>query len=294
MSHFSRTEAMQATPCGYRGNNTVRSWRAVNGVMTPFEPGVIDVRTHLWELFRDSKKVAVVLGSDEHSYPPTFRSSRARRQWACRVWTISTMTQVNDGKISPNPKFTLPEDYGLWSAADGAPVLHAGADAMERGSTKNSRRRIIISYSQPMRKGSVWNECKRTASARINHKPARCEEEIMNPMKQFLIILCLFAAIIGCRAQERFDVAEHSKREYQIPMRNSVKLLACVYTTGHARIPFCSIARRTALRPTERTSQPARAVADSVDEGRIHLRLSGCARKDDERRRVRNYFVPSR
>ncbi|HLP17049.1 MAG TPA: metallophosphoesterase [Bacteroidota bacterium] len=103
----------------YEGDNTVRSWRSVNGVMTPFESGVIDVRNHLWELFSNSKKVAVVLGSDEHNY----HRSLITRTTPVGVMSVDDLNRdgiLNDGKISPNPKFTYPTWFMVCGGA-GAP-----------------------------------------------------------------------------------------------------------------------------------------------------------------------------
>ena len=103
----------------YGGNNTVRSWRAVNGVMTPFEPGVIDVRNHLWELFSNSK---------ESGGRARVRRARYHRSLITRTTPVGVpaVDDLNhDGKlerrkISPNPKFTYPTWFMVCGGA-GAP-----------------------------------------------------------------------------------------------------------------------------------------------------------------------------
>ena len=63
-------------PCGghiqdtmwYLGNNNIRAYYFRNDSLKATEPGIIDVRNQLTRLFAASPKVAVVLGSDEHSY----------------------------------------------------------------------------------------------------------------------------------------------------------------------------------------------------------------------------------
>jgi 3',5'-cyclic AMP phosphodiesterase CpdA len=53
----------------YSGNNNVRAYkRDETGEVAPFADGIIDVRNKLWTMISNAKKVALVLGSDEHNY----------------------------------------------------------------------------------------------------------------------------------------------------------------------------------------------------------------------------------
>ncbi len=101
------------------GDNTVRSYRAVNGTMTPFDYGVIDMRDRLWEVISRSKKVAAVLGSDEHNY----HRSLITNTTPVGVPELDDLNHdgiLNDGRFSPDAKFTHPTWFMVCGGA-GAP-----------------------------------------------------------------------------------------------------------------------------------------------------------------------------
>ncbi|MGE5314833.1 MAG: metallophosphoesterase family protein [Acidobacteriota bacterium] len=103
----------------YSGNNQIRAWRKVDGTMTGFDAGVIDVRNRLWELFSRSKKVAAVLGSDEHSY----HRSLITKTTPVGVPALDDLNKdgkLNDGKISPDANFLYPTWFLVCGGA-GAP-----------------------------------------------------------------------------------------------------------------------------------------------------------------------------
>lgn len=103
----------------YGGNNAARSYRAVNGVMTPYEYGIIEQRNRLWETISRSKKTAVVLGSDEHNY----HRSLITKTTPVGVPAVDDLNRdgiLNDGRISPDPQFKYPTWFMVCGGA-GAP-----------------------------------------------------------------------------------------------------------------------------------------------------------------------------
>jgi hypothetical protein len=101
------------------GDNTSRAYRAVNGIMTPFEYGIVEQRNRLWELISSMKKTAVVLGSDEHNY----HRSLITNTTPVGVPALDDLDhdgKVNDGRFSPDAKFTYPTWFMVCGGA-GAP-----------------------------------------------------------------------------------------------------------------------------------------------------------------------------
>ncbi len=103
----------------YNGNNNIRAaWRTEQGTIEQAGEGIVEVRNKLWTMLSKTKKVSVVLGSDEHNY---------QRMLITRSTPVGTMTDdkngdgiLNDGVLSPVSSFGPP----LWfivSGGAGAP-----------------------------------------------------------------------------------------------------------------------------------------------------------------------------
>ncbi len=103
----------------YAGNNAVRAYRAVNGKMTPYGYGIIEQRNRLWETISRSRKTAVVLGSDEHNYHKSLITNTTP-VGVPAVDDLNGDGKLNDGRISPNPKFKYPTWFMVCGGA-GAP-----------------------------------------------------------------------------------------------------------------------------------------------------------------------------
>ncbi len=104
----------------YSGDNTVRAYLARNGESpVPFEKGIVEVRNQFWELVSNSSKVVAVLGSDEHGYHRTLIT----RQTPVGLFPQDDLNgngKLDDGQISPNPKFRYPTWF-IVSGGAGAP-----------------------------------------------------------------------------------------------------------------------------------------------------------------------------
>jgi hypothetical protein len=103
----------------YSGNNAIRSYRAVNGTMTPYEYGIVEQRNRLWEMISRAKKIAVVLGSDEHSYHRSLITNTTP-VGVPAVDDLNHDGKLNDGRISPDPNFKYPTWFMVCGGA-GAP-----------------------------------------------------------------------------------------------------------------------------------------------------------------------------
>jgi hypothetical protein len=101
------------------GNNNIRAYHAVNDTLIPYEYGIIDMRNMLWERISRSKKIAAVLGSDEHSY----HRSLITNSTPVGVPAIDDLNHdgiLNDGRISPDAKYLYPTWFLVCGGA-GAP-----------------------------------------------------------------------------------------------------------------------------------------------------------------------------
>ena len=101
------------------GDNTVRAYRYEGGAAVPFEKGIVDVRNQLWEMLTHSRKVAVVLGSDEHNY----QRMLIGRKTPVGVPATDDKNgdgKLNDGVLSPDPAFARPMWF-IISGGAGAP-----------------------------------------------------------------------------------------------------------------------------------------------------------------------------
>jgi len=103
----------------YAGDNTVRAYRSVNGMLTPYGYGIIEQRNRLWETISRSRKTAVVLGSDEHNYHKSLITNTTP-VGVPAVDDVNGDGKLNDGRISPNPKFKYPTWFMVCGGA-GAP-----------------------------------------------------------------------------------------------------------------------------------------------------------------------------
>jgi hypothetical protein len=103
----------------HSGNNNSRAYQVEGGRGVPLGPGMIDLRNELWTLVSGSRKVALVLGSDEHNY---------QRYLIDRTTPVGIPSKddrdgngiLDDGVFSPNPAFRYPTWFVI-SGGAGAP-----------------------------------------------------------------------------------------------------------------------------------------------------------------------------
>ncbi len=103
----------------HSGNNTRRARKIESGKAVPLGPGMIDMRNELWTLVSGAKKVAVVLGSDEHNYQRML-IDRTTPVGIPSIDDINGNGILDDGRFSPNPGFRFPTWFVV-SGGAGAP-----------------------------------------------------------------------------------------------------------------------------------------------------------------------------
>jgi hypothetical protein len=115
------------------GNNNRRAYEIKAGKPVPLGPGMVDMRNELWTLVSTRKKVALMLGSDEHNY---------QRYLIDRNTPVGIPLKddkngngiLDDGVISPNPAFRYPTWF-VTSGGAGAPY-YTQEEAPWSGSSK--------------------------------------------------------------------------------------------------------------------------------------------------------------
>lgn len=118
----------------YRGDNTVRGYLAnATGVVAPASKGVLDIRNEFWEMLSRNRKVAAVLGSDEHNFHRTLITSQTP-VGVPELDDLNRDGKLNDGRISPNANFKYPTWF-MVSGGAGAPY-YAQEDAPWSGDVK--------------------------------------------------------------------------------------------------------------------------------------------------------------
>jgi hypothetical protein len=105
------------------GNNNRRAFQFDGEKMVPLGPGMIDVRNELWTLVSGSRKVAVMLGSDEHNYQ-RFLIDRSTPVGLPSKDDRNGNGILDDGVISPNAAFRYPTWFVI-SGGAGAPYYTA-------------------------------------------------------------------------------------------------------------------------------------------------------------------------
>jgi hypothetical protein len=115
------------------GNNNHRAYSFASGAAEPAGPGIIEVRNEFWKIASQSKKVAIVLGSDEHNYQ-RFLITKQTPVGVPAKDDLNGNGILDDGQISGNAEFTRP----LWhviSGGAGAPY-YTQENAPWSGSSK--------------------------------------------------------------------------------------------------------------------------------------------------------------
>ena len=101
------------------GDNNTRAYGLVDGDIRPLGKGLIEVRNELWEIFSSSRKVAAVLGSDEHNFQRMLISQKTPVGLPAKDDRNGNGI-LDDGVFSPNPAFKYPTWF-LISGGAGAP-----------------------------------------------------------------------------------------------------------------------------------------------------------------------------
>jgi hypothetical protein len=101
------------------GDNTRRAYGLRDGAMVPLGPGLIEVRNEIWKLFSNSRKVAAVLGSDEHNY---YRMlvDKTTPVGVPASDDLDGNGKLDDGRFSPESAFRYPTWF-MVSGGAGAP-----------------------------------------------------------------------------------------------------------------------------------------------------------------------------
>jgi hypothetical protein len=98
----------------HRGNNNRRAYTLEGGKAEPVGPGIVEMRNELWKTASQSRKVAVVLGSDEHNYQ-RYLITRNTPVGIPAKDDLNGNGILDDGRFSANPDFARP----LWFAVSG-------------------------------------------------------------------------------------------------------------------------------------------------------------------------------
>ncbi len=104
----------------YNGNNRMRAAIAKDSAtVEEFSKGIVEVRNEFWEIVSGSRKVAAVLGSDEHAYHRTLITD----QTPVGIYPQDDLDgngKLDDGRFSADPAFEHPAWY-IVSGGAGAP-----------------------------------------------------------------------------------------------------------------------------------------------------------------------------
>lgn len=103
----------------HSGDNNRRAYKQVDGQMKSAGPGIVEVRNQFWSLASKSRKVAVVLGSDEHNYQRYLITNRTPAGVPQRD-DLNGNGILDDGVFSADPDFRYPTWF-IISGGAGAP-----------------------------------------------------------------------------------------------------------------------------------------------------------------------------
>jgi hypothetical protein len=117
----------------HSGNNNRRAYQLVDGQMKPAELGIVEVRNQLWSLVSRNRKVALVLGSDEHNYQRYLITNRTPAGIPSKD-DLDGNGILDDRVISPDPDFRYPTWFVI-SGGAGAPY-YSQESAPWSGSSK--------------------------------------------------------------------------------------------------------------------------------------------------------------
>jgi hypothetical protein len=98
----------------HNGNNNRRAYSLASGVAAPVGPGIIEIRNEFWRVASSGKKVAVVVGSDEHNYQ-RYLITKETPVGVPAKDDLNGNGILDDGQFSGNPEFSKP----LWHVISG-------------------------------------------------------------------------------------------------------------------------------------------------------------------------------
>lgn len=101
------------------GDNNRRAYGLHQGELKPLGPGLIEVRNEVWKLFSGSRKLAAVLGSDEHNYYRCLITKDTPVGVPAKD-DLNGNGKLDDGRISAEPGFKYPTWF-MVSGGAGAP-----------------------------------------------------------------------------------------------------------------------------------------------------------------------------